>query len=170
MRVCVWRARPGGSGHINILYVYIPFATLILDFFFDLALVVTRRRRPRQQKVAQVSVTSCWRLADQGRKNELLGDSCWPAYGLSHTDDPLRHCPMHYATLLFFPFFFFFFFFFFKVHIKRTSKEDQRQLLPVVKHLRTDGPQPIVLTSDADSQRLAAGGCPGADGVRVTDG
>ena len=49
-------------------------------------------------------------------------------------------------------------------------KEDQRQLLPVVKHLRTDGPQPIVLTSDADSQRLAAGGRPGADGVRVTDG
>ena len=137
-----------------------PFATLILDFFFfDLALVVTRRRRPRQQKVAQVSVTSCWWLADQGRKNELLGDSCWPAYGLSHTDDPLRHCPMHYATLLFFSFFFFF-----KVHIKRTSKEDQRQLLPVVKHLRTDGPQPIVLTSDADSQRLAAGGRPGADG------
>ena len=65
---------------------------------------------------------------------------------------------------------FHFFFFFFKVHIKRTSKEDQRQLLPVVKHLRTDGPQPIVLTSDADSQRLAAGGRPGADGVRVTDG
>ena len=66
----------------------------------------------------------------------------------------------------------FHFFFFFKVHIKRTSKEDQRQLLPVVKHLRTDGPQPIVLTSDADSQRLAAGarGRPGADGVRVTDG
>ena len=63
-----------------------------------------------------------------------------------------------------------FFFFFFKVHIKRTSKEDQRQHLPVVKHLRTDGPQPIVLTSDADSQRLAAGGRPGADGVRVTDG
>ena len=61
-------------------------------------------------------------------------------------------------------------FHFLKVHIKRTSKEDQRQLLPVVKHLRTDGPQPIVLTSDADSQRLAAGGCPGADGVRVTDG
>ena len=69
-----------------------------------------------------------------------------------------------------FSFHFFFFFFFFKVHIKRTSKEDQRQLLPVVKHLRTDGPQPIVLTSDADSQRLAAGGRPGADGVRVTDG
>ena len=67
-------------------------------------------------------------------------------------------------------FLFIFFFFFFKVHIKRTSKEDQRQLLPVVKHLRTDGPQPIVLTSDADSQRLAAGGRPGADGVRVTDG
>ena len=64
----------------------------------------------------------------------------------------------------------FHFFFFFKVHIKRTSKEDQRQLLLVVKHLRTDGPQPIVLTSDADSQRLAAGGRPGADGVRVTDG
>ena len=63
-----------------------------------------------------------------------------------------------------------FFFFFFKVHIKRTSKEDQRQHLPVVKHLRTDGPQPIVLTSDADSQRLAAGGRPGADEVRVTDG
>ena len=62
------------------------------------------------------------------------------------------------------------FHFFFKVPIKRTSKEDQRQLLPVVKHLRTDGPQPIVLTSDADSQRLAAGGRPGADGVRVTDG
>ena len=62
---------------------------------------------------------------------------------------------MHYATLLFFSFFFFFFL---------TSKEDQRQLLPVVKHLRTDGPQPIVLTSDADSQRLAAGGRPGADG------
>ena len=60
--------------------------------------------------------------------------------------------------------------FFFKVHIKPTSKEDQRQLLPVVKHLRTDGPQPIVLTSDADSQRLAAGGRPGADWVRVTDG
>ena len=55
--------------------------------------------------------------------------------------------------------------FFFKVHIKRISKEDQRQLLPVVKHLRTDGPQPIVLTSNADSQRLAAGGRPGADGV-----
>ena len=55
------------------------------------------------------------------------------------------------------PFNFFFFFFF-------GSKEDQRQLLPVVKHLRTDGPQPIVLTSDADSQRLAAGGRPGADG------
>ena len=34
----------------------------------------------------------------------------------------------------------------------------------MVKHLRTDGPQPIVLTSDADSQRLAAGGRPGADG------
>ena len=82
----------------------------------------------------------------------------------SHTDYPLRHCPMHYATLLFI------FFFFFKVHIKRTSKEDQRQLLPMVKHLRTDGPQPIVLTSDADSQRLAAGGRPGADRVRVTDG
>ena len=49
-----------------------PFATLIFDFFLDLALVVTRRRRPRQQKVAQVSVTSCWRLADQGRRNELL--------------------------------------------------------------------------------------------------
>ena len=107
---------------------------------------------------AKVSVTSCWRLADQGRKNELLGDSCWPAYGLSHTDDPLRHCSMHYVTLLFFSFFFFFF----EVHIKRTSKKDQRQLLPVVKHLRTDGPQPIVLTSDADS--LAAGGRPGADG------
>ena len=59
----------------------------------------------------------------------------------------------------------FHFFFFFL-----TSKEDQRQLLPVVKHLRTDGPQPIVLTSDADSQSLAAGGRPGADGVRVTDG
>ena len=58
----------------------------------------------------------------------------------------------------------------FKVHIKRTSKKDQRQLLPVVKHLRTDGPQPIVLTSDADGQRLAAGGRPGADGVRVMDG
>ena len=57
-----------------------------------------------------------------------------------------------------------FFSFFFKVHIKRTSKEDQRQLLPVVKHLRTDGPQPIVLTSDADSQRLAAGGRPSVDG------
>ena len=69
-----------------------------------------------------------------------------------------------------FSFHFFFLNFFFKVHIKRTSKEDQRQLLPVVKHLRTDGPQPIVLTSDADSQRLAAGGRPGADGVRVTDG
>ena len=66
--------------------------------------------------------------------------------------------------------FHFFLIFFFKVHIKRTSKEDQRQLLPVVKHLRTDRPQPIVLTSDADSQRLAAGGRPGADGVRVTDG
>ena len=65
--------------------------------------------------------------------------------------------------------FFFFFFFFFKVHIKQTSKKHQRQLLPMVKHLRTDGPQPIVLTSDADSQRLAAGGRPGADGVRVTD-
>ena len=143
-----------------------PFRYTNFRFFLDLALVVTRHRHPRQQKVAQVSVTSCWRLADQGRKNELLGDSCWPAYGLSHTDDPLRHCPMHYATLLFFSFFFFFF----KVHIKRTSKEDQRQLLPVVKHLRTDGPQPIVLTSDADSQRLAAGGRPGADGVRVTDG
>ena len=64
----------------------------------------------------------------------------------------------------------FHFFFFFKVHIKRTSKEDERQLLPVVKHLRTDGPQPIVLTSDANSQRLAAGGRPGADRVRVTDG
>ena len=64
----------------------------------------------------------------------------------------------------------FHFFFFFKVHIKRRSKEDQRKLLPVVKHLRTDGPQPIVLTSDADSQRLAARGRPGADGVRVTDG
>ena len=62
---------------------------------------------------------------------------------------------MHYSTLLFF---------FFKVQIKRTSKKDQRQLLPVVKHLRTDGPQPIVLTSDADSQRLAAGGRPGANG------
>ena len=59
-------------------------------------------------------------------------------------------------------------FHFLKVHIKRTSKKDQRQLLPVVKHLRTDGPQPIVLTSDAaDGQRLAAGGRPGADGVRV---
>ena len=69
-----------------------------------------------------------------------------------------------------FSFHFFFFFFFFKVHnIKQTSKK-QRQLLPMVKHLRTDGPQPIVLTSDADSQRLAAGGRPGADGVRVTDG
>ena len=68
------------------------------------------------------------------------------------------------------PLSFSFHFFFFKVHIKRTSKEDQRKLLPVVKHLRTDGPQPIVLTSDADSQRLAAGGRPGADGVRVTDG
>ena len=64
----------------------------------------------------------------------------------------------------------FHFFFFFKVHIKQTSKKHQRQLLPMVKHLRTDGPQPIVLTSDADSQRLAAGGRPGADGVRVTDG
>ena len=40
-------------------------------------------------------------------------------------------------------------FHFFKVHIKRTSKKDQRQLLPVVKHLRTGGPQPIVRTSDA---------------------
>ena len=68
------------------------------------------------------------------------------------------------------PFLFIFFFFFFKVHIKQTSKKHQRQLLPMVKHLRTDGPQPIVLTSDADSQRLAAGGRPGADGVRVTDG
>ena len=56
------------------------------------------------------------------------------------------------------------FHFFFKVHIKQTSKKHQRQLLPMVKHLRTDGPQPIVLTSDADSQRLAAGGRPGADG------
>ena len=54
--------------------------------------------------------------------------------------------------------------FFFLKSMKRTSKNDQRQLLPVVKHLRTDGPQPIVLTSDADSQRLAAGGRPGADG------
>ena len=90
--------------------------------------------------------------------DELLGDSCCPDYGRSHTDDAVRQCPMHYATLLFFSFFFF------KVHIKQTSKEDQRQLLPMVKHLRTDGPQPIVLTSDADSQRLAAGGRPGADG------
>ena len=101
--------------------------------------------------------------------DELLGDSCCPDYGLSHTDDAVLNCPMHYATLLFFSFFFFFFFFFFKVHIKQTSKKHQRQLLPMVKHLRTDGPQPIVLTSDADSQRLAAGGRPGADGVRVTD-
>ena len=102
-------------------------------------------------------MTSCWRLADQGRKNELLGseDSCWPAYGLSHTDDGTAPCTMPLS---------FSFHFFFKVHIKRTSKEDKRQLLPVVKHLRTDGPQPIVLTSDADSQRLAAGGRPGADG------
>ena len=53
---------------------------------------------------------------------------------------------------------------FFKVHIKRTSKKHQRWLLPVVKHLRTDGPQPIVLTSDADGQRLAAERRPGADG------
>ena len=121
-------------------------------------------RRPRQQKVAQVGVTSCWRLADQGRKNELLGDSCWPAYGLSHrrSSTALPHALCHSPFL--------FLFFFFKVHIKRTSKEDQRQLLPVVKHLRTDGPQPIVLTSNADSQRLAAGGRPGADGFRVTDG
>ena len=66
--------------------------------------------------------------------------------------------------------FHFFFFFFFKVHIKQTSKKHLRQLLSMVKHLRTDGPQPIVLTSDADSQRLAAGGRPGADGVRITDG
>ena len=88
--------------------------------------------------------------------DELLGDSCCPDYGLSHTDDAVRHCPMHYVTLLFFSFFF--------------LKKHQRQLLPMVKHLRTDGPQPIVLTSDADSQRLAAGGRPGADGVRVTDG
>ena len=50
------------------------------------------------------------------------------------------------------------------VSYKANIKEDQRQLLPVVKHLRTDGPQPIVLTSDADSQRLAVGGRPGADG------
>ena len=50
---------------------------------------------------------------------------------------------------------------FFKVHIKRTSKKHQRRLLPVVKH---DGPQPIVLTSDADGQRLAAERHPGADG------
>ena len=55
-------------------------------------------------------------------------------------------------------------FHFFKVHIKQTSKKHQRQLLPMVKHLRTDGPQPIVLTSDADSQRLAGGGRPGAEG------
>ena len=101
-------------------------------------------------------MTSCWRLADQGRKNELLGDTCWPAYGLSHTDDPLRTAPCTMPLS-------FSFHFFFKVHIKRTSKEDQRQLLPVVEHLRTDGPQPIVLTSNADSQRLAAG-CHGADG------
>ena len=53
----------------------------------------------------------------------------------------------------------FHFFFFFKP----TSKKDQRQLLPVVKHLRTDGPQPIVLTSDANSQRLVAGGRPGTN-------
>ena len=107
------------KSHYNfIIIMYYPFCYTNFGFFFDSALVVTRRWRPRQQKVAQVSVTSCWRLADQGRKNELLGDSCWPAYGLSHTDDPLRHCPMHYATLLFFSFFFFFF----KVHIKRTSK------------------------------------------------
>ena len=52
----------------------------------------------------------------------------------------------------------------YKANIKETSKKHQRQLLPMVKHLRTDGPQPIVLTSNADSQRLAAGGRPGADG------
>ena len=91
---------------------------------------------------------------------ETLAACLWP---LSHrrSSTALPHALCHSS---------FFFFFFFKVHIKRTSKEDQRQLLPVVKHLRTDGPQPIVLTSDADSQRLAAGGRPGADGVRVTDG
>ena len=57
-------------------------------------------------------------------------------------------------------------FLFFKVHIKLISKKDQRLLLPVVKHLRTDGPQPIVLTSDANSQRLVAGGRPVADGSK----
>ena len=56
------------------------------------------------------------------------------------------------------------FHFLFRVHIKQTSKKHQRKLLPVVKHLRTDGPQPIVLTSDANGQRLVAGGRPGADG------
>ena len=57
-------------------------------------------------------------------------------------------------------FFFFFFFFFLSIAIKPTSKKDQRKLLPVVKHLRTDGPQPIVPTSDADNQRLSVGGRP----------
>ena len=103
---------------IILFYYYYPFRYTNFRFFLDLALVVTRCRRPRQQKVAQVSVTSCWRLADQGRKNELLGDSCWPAYGLSHTDDPLRHCPMHYATLLFI----FFFLSPYKANIKGRSK------------------------------------------------
>ena len=135
-----------------------PFNYLIHWISFDLALVVTRRRRPGP-KAAKGRAGQRDVMLAASTKNELLGDSCWPAYGLSHTDDPLRHCPMHYATLLFFSFFL-------KVHIQPTSKEDQRQLLPVVKHLRTDGPQPIVLTSgsDADSQRLAAGGRPGADG------
>ena len=48
----------------------------------------------------------------------------------------------------------------YKANIKETSKAAP----PCGQHLRTDEPQPIVLTSDADSQRLAAGGRPGADG------
>ena len=54
-----------------------------------------------------------------------------------------------------------------KIELLKSPTSKLQQLLPVVKHLRTDGPQPIVLTSDADTQRLAAGGRPGADKVQV---
>ena len=39
----------------------------------------------------------------------------------------------------------------------------------MVQHQRTDGPQPIVLTSNADGQRLVAKEHPCADGVWVME-
>ena len=69
---------------------------------------------------------------------------------------------MHYATLLSF-----LLVVFFLSPYKANINERSKAAPPCG---QTSEPQPVVLTYDADSQRLAAGGRPGSDGVLVTDG